>query len=173
MIPRVPSLVVSFKKFPWSSKGAMPNNLFVMAKVPSWLFPSRNSLEVLRVPCHLPFKHSMATRGKYRCNDRDPIISYVSCYSDTNGVRDQRIHIDACPPMKSSWVTQLWDLPSSHHDLQSEGGSTFPAQVMVAVLVGEIRDIIPPLPCNYIHFVQPHHSYVRHSAKQLICACNH
>jgi len=46
--------------------------------------------------------------------------------------------------------------PALHRrDLQGEGVSTFPAQVMVVVLVGEIRDTVPPLPCSSIQLYNP------------------
>ena len=73
MIPRVSSLVMPFKNISWSSKGATPNILFVMPRMPSQSCPSRNSLEVPRVPHHFAFKNSMTTRGKYRCN-------FIDCY---------------------------------------------------------------------------------------------
>ena len=36
MIPRVPSLVMPFKNILWSSKGVTSNQLFVIPRVPSW-----------------------------------------------------------------------------------------------------------------------------------------
>ena len=83
------------------------------------------------------------------------IISYVAWYNEINGVRDQGICLVAWPLIKSSWVTQLWDLPSWHHDLQGEDVSTLPTQVMARVLVGEIRDTVPSFPCNSIHLYNP------------------
>ena len=150
----------------------------MIPRVPSWSFPSRNSLEVPRVPhlivylwcqgcqvghalqeiplnfegCHATFPSSIQwLRGEsIGATTQTTIISYVAYHSDTNGVRDQGIRLDACPLVKSLWATQIWDLPPQHRDLQGEGVSTFLTQVMVVVLANAIRDTVPPLPSSYI-----------------------
>ena len=166
-----------------------------------WSFPSRTSLEVPRVPCLIvylwcqgcqvgraPQEIPLKFQGWHAtCPSRiqwlrvesigamieTTIISYVASHSETNGIGDQGIRLDVCHPVKSSWVTQIWDLPSWHHELQGEGVSTFPTQVTAGVLANEIKGIVTPLPCSSIQLVQPHYPYVSHSTKQLICACNH
>ena len=50
--------------------------------------------------CHTTCPSSIQwLRGEIICAmPETPIISYVACYSETNGVGDQGIHLDARPP---------------------------------------------------------------------------
>ena len=138
--------------------------------------PSRSLQEFLLKfqGCHTTCPSSIQwLRGEIICATTETlIISYVACYSETNGAGDQGVHLDARPPeilvsepnlgpaLTASWSSRrrCFNLSSLSH-----GGSASRWD----------QGHCPTPPMKFHLIVQPHHPYVSHSAKQLTCSCNH